>query len=120
MNGLPSDSKLIFSRYTQIGLLRLLTNSSVMGEQTLKLGEAWDLYDRWREDSRVEFYPEPRGLDALFRQSTEPFGSEQATKAVGDCWLLAYSSGIDASLVTFDQALWKYAHKHGHAAVIPG
>ena len=33
----PQGSKLIFSRYTHIGLLRLLTNPSVMGEQTLTI-----------------------------------------------------------------------------------
>jgi predicted nucleic acid-binding protein len=38
---LPDDHKLIFSRYTQIGLLRLLTNVSVMGDQTLTLRKAW-------------------------------------------------------------------------------
>ena len=38
---LSDDRKLIFSRYTQIGLLRLLTNNTVMGEQTLTLRNAW-------------------------------------------------------------------------------
>jgi predicted nucleic acid-binding protein len=47
---LPDDHKLIFSRYTQIGLLRLLTNVSVMGDQTLTLRKAWGVYDRWLED----------------------------------------------------------------------
>jgi predicted nucleic acid-binding protein len=37
MNSLPGDAKLVFSRYTQIGLLRLLTNSSFMGEQTISI-----------------------------------------------------------------------------------
>ena len=120
MSSLSRDAWLIFSRYTQIGLLRLLTNSSVMGEQTLRLRDAWAVYDRWLEDPRVEFYPEPRGLDALFRQCTGPFAAQPATKAVGDCWLLAYSNGIDATLVTFDRALCRSAHKHGHAAVLPG
>jgi len=119
MNNLPVDARLVFSRYTQIGLLRLLTNSSVMGEQTLTLGEAWDLYDRWLEDPRVDFYPEPRGVDVSFRQATKPFAAQPATKAVGDCWLLAYSNGIDATLVTFDRALCKYSRKQGRPAVIP-
>jgi hypothetical protein len=42
MEGLPEEAKLLFSRYTQIGLLRLLTNSSVMGEQTLTLKQTWE------------------------------------------------------------------------------
>jgi len=37
LNRLPDDTRLIFSRYTQLGLLRLLTNTAVMGDQTLTL-----------------------------------------------------------------------------------
>lgn len=117
---LPPDTRLIFSRYTQIGLLRLLTNVTAMGEQTLILRKAWGVYDRWLEDPRVEFYPEPRNIDAGFRQVTEPFGARQASKAVGDCWLLAYAKELQAALVTFDRALHDFARKQGHAAVILG
>jgi uncharacterized protein len=119
MNHLPSDARLIFSRYTQIGLLRLLTNTAVMGGQTLTLREAWEVYDRWLEDRRVEFYPEPRGLDAAFRWATEPFAAKQASKWVGDCWLLAFAKDIQATLVTFDRALHKFAGEQGQPAVIP-
>lgn len=116
---LPEDRKLIFSRYTQIGILRLLTNSSVMGEQTLTLRRAWGVYDRWLEDPRVEFYPEPRNLDTAFRHITEPLAIRQAPKAVGDCFLLAYARELGATLVTFDQALHTFARKQGYAAVLP-
>lgn len=116
---LPDDRKLIFSRYTQIGLLRLLTNNSVMGDQTLTLGKAWSVYDRWLEDPRVEFYPELRNFDAGFRQITKPLAARQASKAVGDCFFLAYAKELHATLVTFDQALHEFARKQGHAAVIP-
>jgi toxin-antitoxin system PIN domain toxin len=116
---LPRDARLIFSRYTQIGLLRLLTNTSVMGSQTLILRKAWGVYDRWLEDPRVEFYPEPRGVDAAFRQATEPFAAQQASKAVGDCWLLASAKELGATLVTFDRALHQISRKQGQPAVIP-
>jgi toxin-antitoxin system PIN domain toxin len=115
---LPDDGKSIFSRYTQIGLLRLLTNTSVMGDQTLTVRKAWNVYDRWLEDSRVEFYPEPRNLDTGFRQTTEPFAARQASKAIGDCFLLASAKELHATLVTYDRALHEFARKRGHAAVI--
>lgn len=108
------------SRYTQIGLLRLLTNASVMGDQTLTMRKAWGVYDRWLEDPRVEFYPEPRGVDTVFRQVMEPFAARHAPQAVGDCWLLAYAIDIRATLVTFDRALHEYARKQGRSAIIPG
>jgi hypothetical protein len=120
MNVLPPDAKLVYSRYTQIGLLRLLTNATVMGSQTLTLRRAWSVYDRWLQDPRVDFYPEPRGIDEAFRQITAPFAAQQASKAVGDCWLLAYAVAIRASLVTFDRALFEFSRKQGEAAIIPG
>jgi uncharacterized protein len=118
-NTLDADHKLIFSRYTQIGLLRLLANPAVMGDQVLKLREAWRVYDRWLEDPRVEFYSEPRGVDSTFRKMTRTLASLRASKAIGDCWLLAFAVDIEATLVTFDRDLYGLAKKLGHSASIP-
>jgi toxin-antitoxin system PIN domain toxin len=120
LNRLPADSRLIYSRYTQLGLLRLLTNAAAMGDQTLTLRRAWNVYDSWLADPRVEFYPEPRDADSAYRAATEPFAAKPATKWVGDCWLLAYAESSQASLVTFDRALYEFARKQGNAAVVPG
>jgi toxin-antitoxin system PIN domain toxin len=117
---LPRDARIIFSRYTQLGLLRLLTNRSVMGEQTLVLQEAWEVYDHWLEDSRVEFYPEPSGLEAGFREATAPFASKAAPKWIGDCYLLAYAKRSHATLVTFDKGLHYLARKQHCWVVDPG
>jgi toxin-antitoxin system PIN domain toxin len=119
LNQLPDDARLIFSRYTQLGLLRLLTNPAVMGDQTLTLREAWAVYDQWLQDPRVEFYPEPRNLEAAFRQATQPFAARQASKWVGDCWLLAFAEAAKAQLVTFDRALIEFARRQGNTAVLP-
>jgi toxin-antitoxin system PIN domain toxin len=116
---LPENRKLIFSRYTQVGLLRLLTNSSVMGEQTQTIRKAWALYDRWLEDPRVEFYPEPRNLEMAFRESTQPFAGQPASKAVGDCFLLAYAKEVQATLVTFDRGLKEFARRQNYPAIVP-
>lgn len=113
------DSRLIFSRFTQLGLLRLMTNNSVMGEQTLTLRDAWAVYDRWLEDERIEFCSDPEQTEAAFRQATEPFADRTASKWVGDCWLLAFAQATHSQLVTFDQALCDFAHNQGHAAVRP-
>jgi toxin-antitoxin system PIN domain toxin len=116
---LAPDERLIFSRYTQLGLLRLLTNIAVMGDATLTLSKAWAVYDQWLEDPRVEFHPEPRNIDHAFRLATEPFASKPASKWIGDCWLLAFAEATRARLVTFDRALLEFAHKRTHKAVIP-
>ena len=113
---LPRDSLLIFSRYTQIGLL---TNQAVMGEQTLTLQQAWAVYERWLNDPRVEFYPEPQGVDVAFRAATEPLETQPATKWIGDAYLLAYAKESAAALVMFDKALYGFARKHDYAAAVP-
>lgn len=117
--GVTANERLIFSRFTQLGLLRLLTNEAVMGDQILTLKEAWQVYDIWLADPRVEFYLEPRGVDSSFRKITRPFGSQSSSKVIGDCWLLAFAADVQATLVTFDRALYSLAKKNGHAAVVP-
>ena len=116
---LPSDAQLIFSRPTQVGLLRLLTNSSVMGTQTKTLGEAWAIHDQWMEDPRVSFFPEPRDLEKNFRRATAPASKQPASKLVGDCYLLAFAVSSDATLVTLDNGLLSLARKLHFAAISP-
>jgi len=90
-----------------------------MGDAVLTMGKAWNVYDGWLEDPRVELYPEPRDIEITFRRVTAPFAAQRASKAVGDCWLLAFAMEINATLVTFDRALYELCRKQGHTAVIP-
>jgi toxin-antitoxin system PIN domain toxin len=119
VNALRSDARLLFCRYTQIGLLRLLSNSSVMGSRVLSLEESWEVYQQWLADPRVVYFPEPRTLDVAFRDATMHFASQPASKWVGDCYLLAYAAEVDATLVTFDKQLVQFARKHRYPAVSP-
>ena len=112
------EDRLLFSRYTQLGLLRLLTNSHVVNPP-LNVTDAWSVYDRWLADPRIEFAPEPRTTDTAFRQATAPFSSQASPQWIGDCYLLAYARETDAVLVTFDQALHKLAASMRYAAIIP-
>jgi uncharacterized protein len=117
LNLLPRETRLIFSRYTQVGLLRLLSNSPV--NQALTLRQAWGVYDTWLNDPRIAFHPEPRGLDSEFRTATARFAAQRSSKLVGDCFLLAFAKQSDATLVTFDKALLDLARKESHRAVLP-
>lgn len=120
VGSLPGDARLILARYTQLGLLRLLTNRAVMASQTLTIGQAWKVYGRWLEDPRVEFHPEPSGFDEAFRRATAAFDDQPAFKWVGDCYLVAHAARSGAVLVTFDKALARYATKSGYSAIVPG
>ena len=119
LNMLSPVPTLLFCRVTQLGLLRLLTNESVMGEKVCTLANAWRIYDQWRYDPRVDFHPEPQDLDSRFRVTTATLRATPATKAVGDCYLLSYAVECDARLVTFDKGLFRYAKQQGHRVVMP-
>jgi predicted nucleic acid-binding protein len=100
-----TGSRFLFCRFTHVGLLRLLATSAVMGEHVLTIGEAWKVYDRWLEDSRIETRQEAFELDVAFRAASRPVSRLSSPKALGDCYLLAISQVADATLVTFDRGL---------------
>ena len=115
----PRDNdNFYFCRFTQIGLLRLLTTGAIMGKEVLTVGEAWKVYDRWLEDSRIILRQEPAELTVSFRAATRPFSRLSAPKALGDCYLSAISQVVDATLVTFDRGLASACQKAGHSVVL--
>jgi predicted nucleic acid-binding protein len=99
------DNRFFFCRFTQLGLLRLLATSAVMGKDVRTIGETWKVYDRWLEDSRVSIRPEAFELDAAFRAATRSVSRLSSPKALGDCYLRAVSQVTDTTLVTFDRGL---------------
>jgi uncharacterized protein len=100
-----NGNSFFFCRFTQLGLLRLLATPAIMGNDVQTIGEAWKVYDRWLEDSRIGIRQESFGLDVAFRASTRPFSRLSSPKALGDCYLLAVSQISEATLVTFDRGL---------------
>jgi toxin-antitoxin system PIN domain toxin len=78
---LNHDQSLVFCRFTQLGLLRLLTAAAVMGDEVMTQPEAWATYDQWLQE-RVELMGEPTGLEPRFRTLTRR--SNPATKDWAD------------------------------------
>lgn len=99
---LKPDVRFYFCRFTQLGLLRLLTAEAVMGEDAMKQTEAWAVYDRWMQDGRVELLEEPSGIERRFRALTR-FRSA-SPKAWADAYLAAFAETSQLTLVTFDRA----------------
>ena len=108
-------TRLLFCRITQLGLLRLMTNTLVMGESVLDVEAALAVFYRWTEDPRVEFAPEPRGLDPALRLALAEFAKKSVTKAIMDAYLAAFAEKEAATLVTFDKALARMAQRRGSA-----
>ena len=98
-----SQGSLYFCRHTQLGLLRLLTTSAMMGADTKSSDEAWQLWDQIWADPRIAFHAEPEGLDPdLRRFSSSP---RPSSKVWADAYLLAFAKSADLRLVTLDRAL---------------
>jgi predicted nucleic acid-binding protein len=89
-----------------------------MGKDVRTIGEAWKVYDRWLEDSRVGFQQDAFELDAAFRAATRPFSRLSSPKALGDCYLLAVSQVTKAMLVTFDHGLAVACRKAGQRVTL--
>ena len=100
---LDDDSRLFFCRFTQLGVLRLLTSEAVMGPDVLTQRSAWQAYDRWHDDERVGFLDEPVDLEARFRSITRL--RQPAPKDWADSYLAAFADKSDLTMVTFDAAL---------------
>ena len=100
---LPPDVTLAFCRFTQLGLLRLLTTAVVMGDEVMTQPQAWGAYDRWHHDPRVALVDEPAELEAQFRVLTRL--RQSATKDWADSYLAAFATVGQLTLVTFDKGL---------------
>jgi toxin-antitoxin system PIN domain toxin len=106
-SGLAADSRLFFCRFTQLGLLRLLTAEAVMSKEVMNQPQAWQTYDSWLQDDRVACLDEPPGLERVFRGMTRL--RRPATKDWADSYLCAFASASQFTLVTFDRSLSRKA-----------
>ena len=94
---------LAFCRVTQMGLLRLLTNASVMGGDVLASRDAWRVYQTILTDERVGFAPEPLVLEEQWKKLTS---QKQPTPNVWtDAYLAAFAHSAAMRLVTLDRAV---------------
>jgi predicted nucleic acid-binding protein len=98
-----NDGGIAFTRFTQIGLLRLLTTAAAMDHKPLSVEEAWRVYDGLFADDRVTFVREPASAEAPFRKYAS--GRLAAPKLWADAWLLAVAHSLSGTLITFDRAL---------------
>ena len=92
----------VLCRVAQMGLLRLLNNPAVMGDEALDAAGCWSLWRRLLEDERLRFASEePPGLDAAFERFTT--GRAFSPRVWSDAYLAAYAHAAGHTLVTFDK-----------------
>jgi uncharacterized protein len=97
---------LIFSRVTQMGFLRLLTNRSVMGTRARTVDGAWRVIDQLRRSRQIRFASEPPGIENLWRDLTPPLQSGSSFWT--DAYLAAFAKATGYTLVTFDRGFARY------------
>lgn len=100
---LTEDEELIFCRFTQLGLLRLLTTNAVMSNEVRTQRQAWDIYDAFLSDGGARFMQEPRTIEESFRRLSR--SARVSPKDWADAYLAAFALETGAALVTFDKAL---------------
>lgn len=92
----------VVCRVAQMGLLRLLNNPAVMGDEVLDTAGCWSLWRRLLEDERFRFASEePPGLDAAFERFTT--GRAFSPRLWTDAYLAAYAHAARLTLVTLDK-----------------
>ncbi len=81
----------------------MTTTAAAMDGKPLTIDEAWRVYDRFYDDDRVTFVPEPSDVEIRFREKA--LGRTASPKVWADAWMLAMASAAGGVLVTFDKAL---------------
>ena len=104
---LSADFHLGFCRYTQLGLLRLLTTQAVMGADVCTQVQAWAAYDALLGSGAVAELQEPDDLEKIFRSHAQR--TTASPKDWADSYLAAFSEACSVRLVTFDQVLSRRA-----------
>jgi toxin-antitoxin system PIN domain toxin len=98
-----------FCRFTQMGLLRLLTHPSVMQDDVRTQAEAWLAYDALLQDERVSFQIEadPERIESALRSLTS--GGRPFSQQWPDAYLVAFARVAGSTVVTFDRGLRRMA-----------
>ena len=102
----PQTSQILFSRITQMGLLRLLTNRKVMGANVLTPADAWRVYASLCDDDRVQYAEGPPHLEESWREAAMHL--EAGPNFWTDAYLAAFAETSDYTIVTFDRGFLRH------------
>jgi toxin-antitoxin system PIN domain toxin len=94
---------LLFCRVTQMGLLRLLSNPAIMGDEAIDRSAAWRVFDQLWADERVLWADEPDDLDAVWRAISAR--DDKSHQLWTDDYLAAFAQTSGATLATLDRKL---------------
>jgi len=102
--------QLAFTRVTMLGLLRLLTNKTVMAGNPFTVAEAWSAYQAFRALPEVMWIDEP---NLVATQADEALGEWSKTSGFSslhwtDGHLASLAHATGSRLVSFDNGFQRY------------
>jgi hypothetical protein len=99
------SQSLVLCRVTQMSLLRLLSNPTVLGTDVASRSAAWDVIDTLQTDKRVTWSDEPAHLEPIWR--TMSARDDNSHKLWTDDYLAAFAQAGQLTLATLDGAVAK-------------
>jgi uncharacterized protein len=94
--------ELLICRVTQMSLMRVLSNPTVMGDDAVTRGGAWEVIDHLRADGRVQWIDEPVHLEPVWRALSAR--DDNSHKLWTDDHLAAFAQAAGVALATLDRA----------------
>lgn len=101
-----TNGSAVLCRVAQLALLRLLTNSTVMGTSVCTPDVAWQIWDTTLYDTRFVFMAEPDNLEPILRLYTH--ANVPSPKLWQDAYLAAFSRSVGLTMATFDRGFRRF------------
>ncbi len=95
-----SEGEMAFCRVTELALLRHLTNARILGNAALNGRAAWQALSDWLAVPRINFLPEPPGVEELLAQWAEQLNLRRGDWT--DAYLAAFAVASGCRIVAFD------------------
>lgn len=93
-------------RLTSLALLRMLTNTAVMGPDSLPSAGAWSVIERLEADPLYRFIEEPAACWSQFRIFTRSM--EEGHRYWTDAYLSALAMTSNCRFITFDRTFTRW------------
>jgi len=95
-----AGKRIWFCRITMLGLVRLLAQPKVMGNQALTLPEALAAYHRFASLPEIGFHAEPANCAAELERR---LSADLPSRLLTDTYLAAFAESAGLRMVTFDK-----------------
>jgi toxin-antitoxin system PIN domain toxin len=106
LDRLSSPDLVGLCRITQMGLLRLMTNSRWLKSEAREADEVWSGWGALLADGRFRFLDEPSSLEREWRRLTA--GLARGRMVETDSYLAAFAISAGIPIVTFDRGFERW------------